>query len=174
MVIDADGLNLISEYKLHDLILRRRAQTILTPHPGEMARLLGVEKQYVTENPIACIEKAVDLTGAVVALKGASTLIHSQEGVTYFNHHPNDGMAKAGSGDILAGMLGGLVGQKLDGLIATRLGVFVHSLAGKCAAIKHGERSMSATNIIENIDEAYTSLLNYQQKSFKDATEELV
>jgi NAD(P)H-hydrate epimerase len=158
MVIDADALNLISDYKLYDYLINRHAPTILTPHLGEMARLLGVSKEQVVQDPIQAVESAVKLTQAIVLLKGAATLISSPEEILYLNHYPNDGMATAGSGDVLAGMIGGLIGQKMDPFSATLLGVYLHSLAGDFAAKAHGHRSMTAPDIIENIGNAFKDL----------------
>lgn len=173
LVIDADGLNIVSEYKLHDLIAKRTQPTVLTPHPGEMARLLQKDKNAVVENPVASVREAVEKTGAVVLLKGASTLIHSTEGVTWLNHYPNDGMATAGSGDVLAGIIGGLLGQKINALAATKLGVFLHSLSGRFAAQKSGHRSMTALDIVENISQAFIDLREYQGAYISEACEEL-
>lgn len=76
----------------------------------------------------------------------------------YLNHYPNDGMATAGSGDVLAGMIGGLLGQKMDPFQATQLGVYLHSLAGGLAAETRGHRSMTAGDIIENISHAFKEI----------------
>jgi NAD(P)H-hydrate epimerase len=155
LVLDADALNLVGDYKLHSALLDRRAPTILTPHPGEMARLLGVSKEKVLDNPVQAVTDAVKLTHSVVLLKGAATLIGSTDDVIYLNHYPNDGMATAGSGDVLAGMVGGLVGQKMDAFHATLLGVYLHSLAGDFAAQEMGHRSMTAPDIIRKISHAF-------------------
>ncbi len=158
IVIDADALNLIAEYKLHDHLVKRQNPTVLTPHPGEMARLLGVDKEVVSNDPVKAVRDAVQLTHATVLLKGAATLIGSPEDILYLNHYPNDGMATAGSGDVLAGMIGGLIGQRMDPFKATLLGVYLHSLAGDFAAQTHGHRSMTAPDIIENIGNAFKEL----------------
>jgi NAD(P)H-hydrate epimerase len=158
VVLDADALNLISEHKLYDFLINRRAPTVLTPHPGEMARLIGMSKDQIKNDPIAAVKKAVSLTHATVLLKGAATLICSTEEKIYLNHYPNDGMATAGSGDVLAGMIGGLVGQKMDPFSATLLGVYLHSLAGDLAAKTFGHRSMTAPDIIENIGNAFKEI----------------
>lgn len=162
LVIDADGLNLIAEYKFHDLIAKRQAPTVLTPHPGEMSRLLGTGKESIVDDPVACVKEGVERTGAIIVLKGATTLIHSTEGHTWFNHYPNDGMATAGSGDVLAGMIGGLLGQRMSPLEATRLGVYAHSLAGKFAAEHLGHRAMTALDIIGNIHLAFRDLRQHE------------
>ena len=158
IVIDADALNLISDHRLHEYLINRRAPTVLTPHPGEMARLLGVDKDQVMRDPVESIRKTVMLTHATVLLKGAATLISSPDEILYLNHYPNDGMATAGSGDVLAGMIGGLLGQNVDAFSGTLLGVYLHSLAGDFAAQAYGHRSMTAPDIIENIGNAFKDL----------------
>jgi len=157
-VIDADALNLIGEYKLFDRLINRRAPTVLTPHPGEMARLLEMDKEEILHDPVMALKSAVEKTHATVLLKGAATLIASPEDKLYLNHYPNDGMATAGSGDVLAGMIGGLLGQKMEPFQATLLGVYLHSLAGDFAAQSFGHRSMTAPDIIENIGHAFKDL----------------
>lgn len=173
LVIDADGLNIIAEHKLFDLLAGRRAPCVLTPHPGEMSRLTGISKEKVVDDPLQAVRRAVDLTGATVVLKGPTSLVHSSEGVTWFNHYPNDGMAKAGSGDVLAGMIGGLLGQRMDSLQAARLGVFAHSTAGRLAAIACGERSMTAGDVIVRIDEAFRELTAHQPQGIAHACHQL-
>ena len=159
VVIDADALNVISTYQMHDLLAARRAPTVLTPHPGEMARLLNVSTESVTQDPVKAIRDAVNATHAIVLLKGAATLVSSVDNVLYLNHYPNDGMATAGSGDVLAGMIGGLLGQrKLDPFQGTLLGIYLHSLAGDFAAKALGHRSMTAPDIIENISNAFKEI----------------
>jgi len=158
MVLDADALNLVADHRMHALLVQRRAPTVLTPHPGEMARLLDMPKEKVTADPVKVIRQAVEKTHATVLLKGAATLIGSTEDKLYLNHYPNDGMATAGSGDVLAGMIGGLLGQGMEQFQATLLGVYLHSLAGDFAAREHGHRSMTAPDIIENIGNAFKDI----------------
>jgi NAD(P)H-hydrate epimerase len=100
------------------------------------------------------VQKAVKLTHSTVLLKGAATLINSPDEKLFLNHYPNDGMATAGSGDVLAGMIGGLLGQRMDSFQGTLLGVYLHSLAGDYAAQALGHRSMTAADIIGNISNA--------------------
>jgi hydroxyethylthiazole kinase-like uncharacterized protein yjeF len=158
VVIDADALNLISDFHMHDLIAKRRAPTVLTPHVGEMARLLGKAKEEIKADPIAAIREAVTKTHAIVLLKGAATLITNPDEVVYVNHYPNDGMATAGSGDVLSGIIGGLLGQRMDPFQGTLLGVYLHSLAGDFAARSLGHRSMTAQDITENISNAFKDI----------------
>jgi NAD(P)H-hydrate repair Nnr-like enzyme with NAD(P)H-hydrate dehydratase domain len=109
------------------------------------------------------IRTAVSATHSIVILKGAATLIASPEDLLYLNHYPNDGMATAGSGDVLAGMIGGLLGQKMEPFQGTLLGVYLHSLAGDYAAKAFGHRSMTAQDIIENISNAFKDIKGVQE-----------
>lgn len=158
MVIDADALNLIAEHKLHDLLVKRRAPTVLTPHPGEMSRFLGVDKEEIVRDPVGTVRKAVTLSHGVVLLKGAATLISSPDEILYLNHYPNDGMATAGSGDVLSGIIGGLLSQGMNSLDATLLGVYLHSLAGDFAAQQQGVRAMTAPDILDNLSHAFKEI----------------
>jgi hydroxyethylthiazole kinase-like uncharacterized protein yjeF len=158
MVIDADALNIISENDLHSLCIHRKAATVMTPHPGEMARLIRQNKDEVVQNPVEALKKCVELTHSVVLLKGAATLLSSPDEVMYLNHFPNSGMATAGSGDVLAGMIGGLLAQGMPGFDAAQAGVYLHSLSGSKAASKLSPRGMIATDIIKNIPLAYREL----------------
>ena len=123
-----------------------------------MARLTGLSKDEIRNDPVQVLKKAVAATHSIVLLKGAATLMASPDEVLYLNHYPNDGMATAGSGDVLAGMIGGLLGQGMDPFHSTLLGVYLHSLAGDFAAKALGHRSMTAQDIIENISNAFKDL----------------
>lgn len=163
MVIDADALNLIADHKMHEALTKRRGSTVLTPHPGEMSRLLGVSKESIVSDPVKAVRDASQMTNSIVLLKGAATLVSSPDNTIYLNHYPNDGMATAGSGDVLAGMIGGLLGQMMNPFPGTLLGIYLHSLAGDFAAQKFGHRSMTAADIIENISNAFKEIKNPSQ-----------
>jgi hydroxyethylthiazole kinase-like uncharacterized protein yjeF len=165
IVLDADALNLVADHKLHERLIQRRAPTVLTPHVGEMARLIDWPKDQVTADPVKALKEAVKRTHATVILKGAATLIASTDELLYLNHYPNDGMATAGSGDVLAGMIGGLLGQGMDPFQATQLGVYLHSLSGDLAARAQGHRSMTAPDIIENIGNAFKEIKTPDRKA---------
>lgn len=169
VVIDADGINLLSEPAIRKKLLSRKAPTVLTPHPGEMGRLLGMEKQAVVDNPIAAVMRASEETNSVVLLKGATTFIGAGDGQMVINHYPNDGMATAGSGDVLAGIIGGLIGQKMDAKEAVCAGVYLHSLAGDFAAQERGHRAMTATDIISHLGDAFLKLREYREQLDSDA-----
>jgi ADP-dependent NAD(P)H-hydrate dehydratase / NAD(P)H-hydrate epimerase len=158
VVLDADALNMISEHQLHSLCHNRKAPTVLTPHPGEMARLLKMKTEAVVQDPVSAVRKAVEQTHSVVVLKGAATLLLSPDEVLYLNHFPNIGMATAGSGDVLAGMIGALLGQGLSGFKSAQAGVYLHSLSGARASQRMSPRGMIASDIIRSIPFAYREL----------------
>lgn len=174
LVIDADGLNCIADFQMHDFLSKRPGPTVITPHPGEMARLLGISKEEVIDNPIAAVQNAFEKTGAISILKGATTFIFGNDNISWINHYPNDGMATAGSGDVLAGIIGGLLGQKMNPLEAAKLGVRVHSLAGKYAALDSGHRSMTSIDIINNLKNAFRELQEYKPKGISYLCEKII
>ncbi|MCX7796710.1 MAG: NAD(P)H-hydrate dehydratase [bacterium] len=128
VVLDADGLNSIVGSV--DILKSSNAPTIITPHPGEMARLIGKETTFVQNNRL---EVAVNFSreyGVVTVLKGARTIVSSPEGITYINPTGNPSMATGGMGDVLSGLIGGFVARGLSPLYASILGVYIHGLAG--------------------------------------------
>ena len=153
LVIDADGLNNLS--KIKDWSDRLNAKLILTPHPGEMKRLwAGLFREQL---PADRTDQAVQLarrTKAIVVLKGAQTVV-TDSSKLYINKTGNPGMATAGSGDVLTGVITALVGQALTSFDAAVLGVHIHSRAGDIAAEKLGQISMTATDIIESLPNAF-------------------
>lgn len=148
VVIDADGLNCIGEYDIYQALLDTKAQIILTPHPGEAKRLLGVA-QFVDREAFAV---SLSQTFRVTAiLKGAGTIIATilLDGQTavFKNTTGNPGMATAGSGDILAGIIGSLLAKGLSTVDAACAGVYIHGAAGDLAASELGENGMMASDI---------------------------
>ena len=152
-VADADALNGIAGRP--DLLGLKRSACILTPHPGEMARLLSIETQEVQAAREAMVRKMADLAGAVTILKGHRTLIAQPGGTFSENPTGNHGLAKAGSGDGLSGLLGGLLAQGMNPYDAARRGVYVHGLAGDIAAARVGARGMTATDVIAALPAAW-------------------
>jgi NAD(P)H-hydrate epimerase len=154
MVMDADALNIISEHS--ELLASIPSGSILTPHPKEFDRLVG-KCETTTER----IHKAIELSNnyqLVVVLKGAHTLIALPDGTVYFNTTGNPGMATAGSGDVLTGMLGALLAQGYSSASAACLGVYLHGKAGDLALRSQSVESLIASDIIENIGSAFNSL----------------
>lgn len=149
LIVDADGLNLLAENLDEDF--EPRQNWILTPHPKEAARLLNTDVETIENNRFATIEQLVTKFKATVVLKGAGTLIKEyQENTispTYVCDLGNPGMATAGMGDVLAGVISGLVAQKLSLKDACILGVFAHALAGDIVA-KDGEKGILASDLL--------------------------
>jgi len=153
LLIDADGLNNLAGIK--DWPAKLKAEVILTPHPGEMKRLWPA--LFREELPSERQQQAVQLaqqTKTTVALKGAGTVVSDGEKV-YINKTGNPGMATAGSGDVLTGVITALMGQGLNNFDATVLGVYIHGLAGDIAAEKIGQVSLIATDIIDVLSDAF-------------------
>lgn len=158
MVIDADGLNALAE----DVsVFKETCSTtiVLTPHPGEMARLSGLSVAEVEYDRIAAAENFASRHGVYVVLKGASTIIAAPDGTVAINGSGNPGMASGGMGDVLTGIIVSLLGQGYAPMDACCLGVFVHGFAGDLVAKEIGETGMCATDVQENIPRAYKSLL---------------
>ena len=133
---------------------------VVTPHPGELARLMGTSTSEIQRDRIKASVDLAKRIGKIVVLKGAGTVIAEPEGNCWVNTTGNPGMACGGTGDVLAGMIGGFLAQKMDTLTATKLGVYLHGLAGDLAAKKQGEVSLLAQDIIENLAFAIRSLKN--------------
>lgn len=156
MIIDADGLNVLAGRT--ELLRRRLAPTVLTPHPGEMARLLDMDTTQVQANREEVAVRLARETEAVVVLKGAGTIVATPEGEAFLNTTGNSGMGKGGAGDVLTGLLGGLLAQGMGAAEAARLGVFMHGLAGDWAAKHRGERFMKAGDIIAGLEHAWREM----------------
>ena len=150
LVIDADGLYHLAD----DLSLLKKAACplILTPHMGEMARLCGLSAAEITENRVEIAERFAKEWNVTLVLKGAYTVVAEPDGRTYINMTGNAGMAKGGSGDVLAGLIVGLAAQKAEN--AAEAGVYLHGLAGDLAAEEYGARSMRAAQIIKFLPKA--------------------
>ncbi len=150
IVIDADGLNILSK---HPVILTSRnlSNIILTPHPMEAARLLNVSIDEVLSNIEDSASKISKLYNAITVLKTHRTVVVSPDGRKYTNTTGNSAMAKAGSGDVLAGMISGLVAQNMDLFEAASLGVYLHGLAGDLAKEELTEYSVMAEDLISYI-----------------------
>jgi NAD(P)H-hydrate epimerase len=179
-VIDADGINSIKGDR--KVLRKARGPVILTPHPGEMAGLLynkpalksrrshdtGMKNINDKRSLIINIEKdrinsalsfAQD-TGTLVVLKGAPSVIAGPDGRVFINSTGNPGMATAGAGDVLTGIISALSGQGMNAYQATAAGVYLHGAAGDFAATKLGEYSLTASDIIKEIPAAFLSLKN--------------
>jgi NAD(P)H-hydrate epimerase len=153
LVIDADGLNNLSGIK--DWPAKLKANLILTPHPGEMKRLWsGLFREELPSDRQQQAAQLAQNTRTIVALKGAGTVVTDGEKV-YINKTGNPGMATAGSGDVLTGVVTALMGQGLSNFDAAILAVHIHGLAGDIAAEKLGQVSLMTTDIIEALPDAF-------------------
>lgn len=152
-VIDADGLNAFKG-EIH-LLKRRNGDFIITPHFGELSRLCGRSIDEIIKNRIDAVRRAADDSGGIVVLKGSPTLIASPGGEVYINSTGNSGMATAGSGDVLTGMIAGFLGQGCKPLHAAVCGVFLHGAAGDFASADLGQRCMTAGCLIDYLPEAF-------------------
>lgn len=141
LVVDADALNILAKNP------EKHSHWILTPHPGEAARLLQKTPQEIQHDRLHAIKKLQHTFGGVCVLKGAHSLILASTGLPAVCEAGNPGMATAGMGDVLSGVIGGLVAQGMSLSIAAKLGVLVHALAGDLAA-KEGQRGMIASDLM--------------------------
>lgn len=158
LLIDADGLNLLS--KDCDRYLDRKfKQVILTPHPKEASRLLGCTTEDILSNFEDSAVKISKKYNAVVVLKSHNTVVVSPDGRKYINHTGNSSMAKAGSGDVLVGMISGLVAQGVDLFDASVIGVYLHGRCGDLAKEELTEYSVMAEDLISYIPFAIKSIL---------------
>ena len=153
MIVDADGLNTLAARDVD--LAKHEGQRILTPHPGEFQRLMASQITDRNELERRAIELA-QFAGVVVVLKGNRTLVTDGER-TFHNQTGNPGMATAGAGDVLTGVITSLVGQGLSLFDAAVLGVHIHGLAGDIAAQLVGETSLIASDIIEALPAAFKS-----------------
>lgn len=149
MVIDADGINCLS--KNITVLNQRNNPIILTPHPGEMAGLLNKDIKEIEKKRQFYSQYISEKYNIISVLKGKETVVTSPEGEVYINNTGNPGMATAGSGDVLTGIITSLLGQKLEPFDAAQLGVYLHGVAGDIARDKIGEYGMIASDIVENI-----------------------
>jgi ADP-dependent NAD(P)H-hydrate dehydratase / NAD(P)H-hydrate epimerase len=157
-LIDADGLNVVAE--IGPVILRAaRGPIVLTPHPGEMARLLGSNTAAVNADRIGAARRLVEITGASVLLKGARTVIASADGAIAVNSSGNPGMATPGMGDALSGIVGALIGQRMPPGNALMLGAFLHGYAADRIAQKTGPIGYLAGDLTAEIPAAIKALL---------------
>lgn len=157
LVIDADALNCICNKP--EILKNLKAPAIITPHPGEMARLLHSTPKTVNSNRENTAIDFAKKFGVVTVLKGAGTIIASPDGEVYINHTGNSGMATGGSGDVLSGIIGSLLAQGASPINAAAAGVFLHGTIGDFAAEKLGKISMLPTDMIDMIPTAYLKLM---------------
>ncbi|MCM8770647.1 MAG: NAD(P)H-hydrate dehydratase [Candidatus Omnitrophica bacterium] len=151
LVIDADGINALAGHL--DLLKEIKKEKILTPHPGEMARLLNTKKEFVQSNRNVIAKDFASRYNLTIILKGFKTIVADKRNI-YINKTGNPGMSTAGSGDVLTGMVAALWGQGLDAFSASKYATYLHGLAGDLAAKEKTQMGMIASDIIAKIPEA--------------------
>ncbi len=156
LVIDADGLNILASKV--DVLNSLRKPAVLTPHPGEFARLLGLSTKEVIEKKLELAPQFAKKYGVYLVLKGYRTLAATPEGKVYVNPTGNPGMASAGSGDVLSGMIASMIIQEKNLLEAVLAAVYIHGLSGDIGAEKVGEKPLTAGDIIRYLPLAVRTL----------------
>lgn len=154
IILDADALNIVADNK--DWLHKIPRGSVLTPHPKEFERLVGM-----WQNDFERLEKQIEFSlkfSVNVVVKGAHSCITNSKGEVFFNDTGNPGMATGGSGDVLTGIIAGILAQGIDSETALKAGVYIHGLAGDIAVGKTGEISMIASDIIDSLSEAFVRI----------------
>ncbi len=163
IILDADGLNLLAGDP--GFFKKVRAPLLLTPHPGELARLLGTDVKTVLKERLTLVAETAEQFGCSILLKGAYSLIANPDREVWINPTGNPGMATAGTGDVLTGIIAGLCVQGLAVLDAARIGAYLHGLSGDLAAGEKGEQGLIAGDLIEKIPEGMQLLAKGRTKN---------
>ncbi len=152
LVLDADGLNALAEEM--GLLKKLALPIIVTPHAGEMGRLIRLSAEEVQRDRERIASEFAKSHRVITVLKGYQTVVASYDGTVYLNDTGNPGMASGGCGDVLTGMIAGLLAQHLEPFDAARLGVYLHGLAGDLAAAERGEIGLIASDVADRIPQA--------------------
>jgi len=153
LVLDADAIAVLEGKP--EVLRQCKQPVVLTPHPGELAMLLGTDVASIQKDRQAAVRKAADRSGAVVVLKGSGTLVAQPGKPTWINLNGNPGMACGGCGDVLAGLLAGLLAQKVSPLQAAYSAVWLHGTAGDFAALRKTQAAMKAGDIVDSLPDAF-------------------
>jgi len=158
MVIDADGLNLIAADPA--VLSRCRSPIVLTPHPGEMARLCGLSTARIQEDRIGCAREFAQQHGVHLILKGAATVVARPDGTIFLNATGNPGMAAGGMGDVLTGLIAGLIAQGIEVSLAARAAVYLHGLAADQLAGQKAPLGYLATEVMDTLPAVIKGLIS--------------
>ena len=158
VTLDADALNIIS--KTPDILKKTKVPAVITPHPGEMARLCGVRTKQVQDDRIGTSTRFSEKYGCYVVLKGARTVVTTPGGEVFINPTGNSAMATAGTGDVLTGIIGGLAAQGYDCLQSCLLGVFLHGHAADLLLEETGTAGFTASEISRKIPASRNSVIS--------------
>lgn len=172
VLIDGDGLSAVAG--TGRILTGRTAPTILTPHPGEMSRLLDISAADILSKPLHAVREAARMYNAVVVLKGARSCIGIPDGRVWINYTGNSGMGTAGSGDVLSGTVPAFIGLGLTAEEAVRVGVYVHGLSGDLAAEELGEDGITAEDICEFLPHSVRVYRGYSGKEDRDGFIEVI
>lgn len=164
MVVDADGVTLLVQNL--KILKELKAPLVLTPHPGEMSRLIGKTGEEIQKSRISVARDFSSMYNVYTVLKGARTVISTPDGRVFINPTGNPGMASGGMGDVLTGVIGGFLAQGYTPIDACILGVFAHGLAGDFIARKKGEAGIIAGDIAEVLPETLNEILNGKKEEF--------
>ncbi|HWP90857.1 MAG TPA: NAD(P)H-hydrate dehydratase [Thermodesulfobacteriota bacterium] len=163
-VVDADGITLIAQNL--DILKDLKAPIILTPHPGEMSRLIGKTTEDIQKDRIGVARDFSSMYNVFTVLKGARTVVSTPDGRVFINPTGNPGMASGGMGDVLTGIIGGFLAQGYSPEYACILGVFSHGLAGDLAADKRGQAGIIAGDVADSLPQTLKTILHGQREQF--------
>lgn len=149
VVLDADAINCLKDDK--EILKTTKADLVLTPHPGELSRLVGISTKDILADPIVTVRDQAQKLKVVLVLKGAPTIIGAPDGYVFINSTGNAGMATAGMGDVLTGAIAGLIAQGMTPLDGALAGVYLHGLAGDISKSELGEAGLLAGDVLKNL-----------------------
>lgn len=149
VVLDADAINCLKDDK--ELLKTAKSDLILTPHPGELSKLVGMSTKEILANPIEIAREQANKLNVILVLKGAPTIIASPDGYVFINSTGNPGMATAGMGDVLTGAIAGLIAQGMSPLDGALAGVYLHGVAGDISKSELGEAGLLAGDVLRNL-----------------------
>jgi hydroxyethylthiazole kinase-like uncharacterized protein yjeF len=165
IVVDADGLNAMADQP--DILRDTHAEVILTPHLGEFSRLTRFSVEEIAKDRIELARRYAQDNKVTLVLKGSPTVVATKEGKVFVNVHGNSGMATAGMGDVLTGIIGAMLAQKLSPVDAAVAGVYLHSVAGDIALESKGIYSLIASDVIESLPGAFRKVDNGEVIEFQ-------